>query len=87
MDDVTLGGSQETVAKDVQIVMDVGRDVGLNINVSKCEFIVHPGCHVTDPTLLSFQLLGAPLFPGTVLDLTWAKRCYEHKRFLCKAWV
>jgi len=53
MDDVTLGGSQ--LAKDVQTVIDVGRDMGLNINVSKCELIAHPGCHVTDPTLLSFQ--------------------------------
>ena len=39
-------------------------------------------------TSLSFQqipsenaeLLGAPLFPGTVLDLTWAKRCDELTR-------
>ena len=62
--------------------------MGLNINVSKCELIAQPGCHVTDPTLLSFQqipsenaeLLGAPLFPGTVLDLTWAKRCDELTR-------
>jgi len=88
MDDVTLGGSQGTVAKNVQTVMDVGRDLGLNINVSKCELIAQPGCHVTDPTLLSFQqippenaeLLGAPLFPGTVLDLTRAKRCDELTR-------
>jgi len=35
--------------------MDVGRDMGLNINVSKCKLIAHPGCHVTDTTLLSFQ--------------------------------
>jgi len=69
-------------------VMDVGRDWGLNINVSKCQLIAQPGCHVTDPTLLSFQqipsenaeLLCAPLFPGTVLDLTWAKRCDELTR-------
>ena len=88
MDDVTLGGSQETVAKDVQIVTDAGHDMGLNINVSKCELIAQPGCHVTDPTLLSFQqiplenaeLLGAPLFSGTALDLIWAKRCDELTR-------
>jgi len=88
MDDVTLGGSQEIVAKDVQIVTDAGHDMGLNINVSKCELIAHRGCHVTDPTLLSFrqiplenaELLGAPLFPGTALDLTWAKRCDELTR-------
>ena len=31
MDDVTLGGSRKTVAKDVQTVMEVGHDMGLNI--------------------------------------------------------
>ena len=44
-----------------------------------------PTLAVTDRTLLSFQqiplenaeLLGTPLFSGTVLDLTWAKRCDE----------
>ena len=69
-------------------MMDVGHDLGLNINVSKCELIAQPGRHVTDPILLSFQqipsenaeLLGGPLFPGTVLDLTWAKRCDELTR-------
>jgi len=44
MDDVTLGGSQETVAKDVLIMMDVGRDMGRNIHVSKCEVNAHNGC-------------------------------------------
>ena len=44
MDDVTLRGCQETVARDVQTVTDVGRDMGLNMNVSKCEVNAHPGC-------------------------------------------
>ena len=88
VDDVTLGGSQETVARDVQTVMKVGHDLGLDINPTKCELITHDGCVVTDPTLLSFQpasvgdaeLLGAPLFPGTVLDKVWSRRCDDLAR-------
>jgi len=37
MDDVTLGGSYD--AKDVKAVTEVLHDMGLNINVSKCELI------------------------------------------------
>jgi len=55
MDDGTLGDSQQTVAKDVQRVIEVEHDMGLNINVSRCERIAHPECYVSDPTLRSFQ--------------------------------
>jgi len=51
MDDVTLGGSQEAVARDVQRIMNYGKDLGLNLNVSKCGLIVNPGCRITDPVL------------------------------------
>ena len=44
MDDVTLGGPQETVAKDVQLIMNAGKEIGLNLNVSKCELIANLGC-------------------------------------------
>jgi len=55
--------------------MTEGHKIGLNLSISKCELISCPGCCVTDKTLLSFQrtsvanaeLLGAPLFTGTVL--------------------
>jgi len=49
MDDVTLGGCQETVAKDVQTVTKVGHDMGLNINISKCEIIADPACICYQP--------------------------------------
>jgi len=88
MDDVTLNGSQDAVARDVQTVMDVGHQMGLDLNISKCELISHPGCVVSDPTLQSFfqipvpdaELLGAPLFPGTVLDIVWSQRCNDLAR-------
>ena len=58
---------------------EVGHEVGLDLNISKCELIWHPGCVVTDPTLQSFlqlpvsdaELLGVLLFPGAVLDTAW----------------
>jgi len=79
MDDVTLGGSQDAVARDVQTIMDVGHEIGRDLNISKCEFIFHPGCVISDFTLQSFLqipvpdagLLGVPVFPGTVLDMQY----------------
>ena len=49
MDDLTVGGPQKTVAKDVQLIMKAGQDVELNLNISKCELVSNPGCHITDP--------------------------------------
>ena len=67
--------------------------MGLSVHVSKCELIIHPGCSVTDPTLLSFQqvsvqqvsvadveVLGAPLFPSAVVDGAWSRRCGDFAR-------
>jgi len=83
MDDVTLGGSQDAVARDVQTIINVGHEMGLDLNISKCELISHPGYVVSDSTLQSFlqipvpdaEVLGAPLFPYTVLDTVWSQHC------------
>ena len=88
LDDVTLGGQQGQVAKDVNRVIEVGHKMGLILNVSKCELIADPRTTVTDQTLQSFQridvqdasLLGAPLFPGPVLDGVWSDRCSDLSR-------
>jgi len=55
MDDFTLGGPQDVVAKDGQSVLNLGHAVGLNLNIAKCEIITYPDGVVTDPTLLSFM--------------------------------
>jgi len=68
--------------------MKAGADIGLKLNISNCEFISHPDCIISDPTLLSFlqipvtdaQLLGAPLFAGSVLDVVWSQRCDDIAR-------
>ncbi len=88
LDDVTLGGPQGVIAKDVQRVIEEGRRIGLLLNVSKCELIADPNTTVTDPVLRSFHrvtvrdasLLGAPLFLGPVLDSFWSERCSDLSR-------
>ena len=39
MDDLTLGGDEQQVARDVKTVEAMGRDIGLKLNMKKCEFI------------------------------------------------
>lgn len=88
LDDFTLGDHQGVVAKDVQRIIEEGRRLGLSLNVSKCELIADPTTAVVDPVLQSFQriavqdasLLGAPLFPGPVLDSFWSERCADLSR-------
>ena len=42
LDDVTLGGDQGQVVKDVHRIIEVGHTMGLTLNVSKCELIADP---------------------------------------------
>ena len=54
--------------------------MGLILNTLKCELIAHQGVSVTDKLLQSFTrvlpnnstLLGAPLFPGPVINQVWS---------------
>ena len=39
LDDITLGGRTESLNKDVEAVMIGGKDLGLQLNVTKCEVI------------------------------------------------
>jgi len=82
LDDVTLGGPVETVASDVAEIVRVGSEMGLSLNVGKCELIAQSDLRVTDTLLDSFirmevndtVLLGAALFPGPALDREWDRR-------------
>ena len=88
LDDLTLAGPQSVVATDIQQVITEGSKMGLCLNSSKCEVISHPDSNFADPTISSFifvnvadaTLLGAPLFPGKILDDTWLARCEDLKR-------
>jgi len=88
LDDFTLGGPAEVVARDVSKVVEIGGELGLSLNVSKCELVSHDGFTVTDSLLQSFPrtcigdvtLPGAPLFPGPSLDRASSDRCAELAR-------
>jgi len=76
MDDFTVGGTETDVDRDVQHIIQAGSDIGLNVNISKCE-IIHDVRHtLSSCTLQSFPqvppqeacLLGCPLFDGPALD-------------------
>jgi len=88
LDDLTLGGSVASVARDVAEILNVGSELSLSLNVLKCELIAHDGLTVTGSFLQTFPrlyiadaaLLGAPLFPSSVLDRAWSDRCAELTR-------
>ena len=85
---MTLGGRVETVASDVAEIVKAGSELGLSLNVAKCELIVHSDLQVNDTLLQLFQrveisnttLMGAPLFSGPALDSAWKKRCNDLAR-------
>ena len=85
LDDLTIGGPVATVAKDVSRVLDVGKELGLTLDVSKCELIAENACTVNDSLLQSFPMvpiaeitiLGALLFPRPALDKAWSDRCND----------
>jgi len=75
--DLTLGGPEEVIARDVQRVIDVGGAMGLQLNISMCELISGADHHVSNVTyarvsIADASLLGAPLFSGATLDEAWA---------------
>ena len=82
MDDITLGGDEESLARDVQLTRVQGEAMGLKLNVKKCEFISHTALS-TDSTFSEFIhlkpteaiLLGAPLINGCAMDVALSSRC------------
>jgi len=88
LDDLTLGGEQSVVAKDVERVAEVGQAMGLTLNINKCELITEPGTVIQDHVLKSFKkvpvheatLLGAPLTQSPALDQAWSERCSDLAR-------
>jgi len=83
-----LGGHVDVVASDVAEIIRLGVEIGLSLNISKCELIAHSDLQLNDALLMSFSrvdiaattLLRAPLFHGPVLDNTWDQRCDDLTR-------
>jgi len=88
LDDLTLGGEQSVVASDVKRIAEVGKDLGLSMNIAKCELVTHSNTLISQPSLMAFKrmevkdcsLLGAPLFQGDSLDHAWEDRCNDLTR-------
>ena len=84
LDDVTLGSLAETVARDVAKTDETGASWGgYHLNCPKWELVTLDTFPVSDSYLQSFSsvpiggvpLLGARLFPGSMLHADWSKRC------------
>lgn len=87
MDDLTLGGSQSTVAADVATIRSSAASLGLHLNPSKCEVI---SCRqaISNPQFEGFRqvsldtasLLGAPLSTGQAMDTALSTLCEDFVR-------
>ena len=94
MDDLTLGGSVQSVADAVQAISDLGLPVGLRMNPSKCEFIgsIETLSESSSALLQGFNfvdrglacLLGAPLGPGPGMNDMLASRCDRLDRVIAR---
>jgi len=87
MDDLTLGGPETQVARDVETIRCKGEEIGLRLNDLKCEFISSTG-RSTNPVFQHFvhltvdnaDLLGAPVIVGTAMDRALSNRCDDLSR-------
>jgi hypothetical protein len=87
MDDLTIGGPESVVARDVDMVCVKGEEIGLRLNRKKCEFI-SASAQSSDPIFKDFihlhvenaELLGAPLTAGPAMDHALTRRCDDLER-------
>ena len=76
LDDITLGGSSQVVSEDVSTIIREGQELGLSLNICKCELIKGNFSGDLDALLASFIavdlsaafLLGAPLSSGSCME-------------------
>jgi len=54
LDDFSLGGHQNQVARNVQQIIEFGVRMGLSLNVNKCEVVADPATTIMDLLLQSF---------------------------------
>ncbi|XP_049886857.1 uncharacterized protein LOC126381429 [Pectinophora gossypiella] len=87
LDDGTLGGKPEVVKQDLDILLPRFRELGLEVNTSKCEFF---GCGPASFSSLpsfrdllpglkqvsrsTFSLLGSPIFPEAIPEAIEIRR-------------
>ena len=87
MDDVTVGGRSKMVADDVKTIINRGKEVGLTLNVKKCEAVIKD-VKLLDGVFDGFSpvapdsviLLGAPLSEGQAMSECLSSRCADLSR-------
>ena len=88
LDDVTAAGPELTVEEDVKQLNQSSNDIGLTLNVTKCELIIADGRRCSLPIIGSFihvdpekaTLLGAPLLTGSCMDKALNGHCENLSR-------
>ncbi len=80
LDDVTIAGESSSVSQDVSRVLQACPDLGLRLNVSKCELISNGVCSLPDVFSSFMQvhpdealLLGSPLLSGAAMNSVLTK--------------
>jgi len=84
---VNVGGPQNRVASDIELVRQMGEEIGLQLNSKKCEVISNAST-ATEPVFRHFihldvngaSLLGAPMTTGPAMDSALEARCAELTR-------
>ena len=88
LDDVTLGGNEDSIVNDLTLIREGEKDLGLELNLGKCEIISSNASLMNHPLLSSFRkldisqgyLLGAPLTAGSAMDKNLSSRVEDLKR-------
>ena len=86
MNDITLAGKSSTVAQDISFIKEAGAQLGLRLNVSKCEIISKNTTKQFESSAFEgFQrieldhlcLLGAPILREPATDNCLREKCVE----------
>ena len=83
LDDVSVGGPENLVEADINMISEQCIDLGLSLNISKCELIIGNESLTSEPMLSSFikvnpdraVMLGSPVLVGSGMDEALHKQC------------
>lgn len=91
MDDITLAGDIATVEADIDTIRDHGAEIGLQLNLKKCEVIINDSTKIPQSSILNhfirvrqedMTLLGAPILKGSAQDAVLQQKVEQLERAL-----
>ena len=91
MDDITLAGDITAVEADVSTIQDRGAEIGLQLNLQKCEVIVDDSTTIPKSSILNhfikvrkedMTLLGAPVLKGSAQDTVLKQKVEQLRKAL-----